>query len=261
VLRSIILCLGTLVRFGRTRESLLLEDLALRQQYVVLKRRHPKPRIGPLDRLLWVAIRCLWSGWKHSLIVVTPETVVRWHRAGFRSYWRLISKARRQVGRRPTPRKDRELIFRVVVENPIWGAPRIHAELLMLGFDLSERTISRWMKRAPRDPEPAKRWLPYYHADRTHLGLSKETPNRRPPSRSLGRILSHNRLGGLYQRYDRAAKAGPTFESPKKEDIHAASARAGSCPKKTACTSHQTLAEFRLSLQTETTDRAMSPRG
>ena len=65
------------------------------------------------------------------------------------------------MGRRPTPRKDRELIFRVVVENPTWGASRIHCELLMLGFDLSERTISRWMKRAPRDPEPAKRWLAF----------------------------------------------------------------------------------------------------
>jgi hypothetical protein len=84
MLRSIILCLGTLVRFGRMRESLLLENPALRQQFVVLKRRHPKPRIGSLDKLLWVAIRRLWSGWKHSLIVVTPETVVRWRRAGFR---------------------------------------------------------------------------------------------------------------------------------------------------------------------------------
>src|SRR5215469_2585719 len=63
------------------------------------------------------------------------------------------------VGRRPTPQEVRELIFRMVAENPTWGAPRIHGELLMLGFDISERTISRWMKRAPKDPEPGKRWL------------------------------------------------------------------------------------------------------
>jgi putative transposase len=90
--------------------------------------------------------------------VVTPETVVRWHRAGFRLYWSWISKARKQIGRKKLSMEVRELIFRMVAENSIWGAPRIHGELLMLGFDVSERTISRWMKRAPRDPEPVKRW-------------------------------------------------------------------------------------------------------
>jgi putative transposase len=89
----------------------------------------------------------------------TPETVGRWHRAGFRLYWKLISKVRTQAGRKQTPKEVRELIFRMVAENPTWGAPRIHGELLMMGFDLSERTISRWMKRAPRNPEPVKRWL------------------------------------------------------------------------------------------------------
>jgi putative transposase len=128
---------------------------------VVLKRRHPKPRIGLFDKLFWVAVRRFWLGWKQSLIVVTPETVVRWHRAGFHLYWRLISKSKTQLGRRPTSQEIRGLIFRMVVENPTWGAPRIHGELLMLGFDLSERTISRWMKRAPRGPEPAKRWLAF----------------------------------------------------------------------------------------------------
>ena len=159
--RFIVLSLGTLVRLLRARRSLLLENLALRQQLAVLKRRHPKPRTGPLDKLFWVAVRRFWSGWKQSLIVVTPETVVRWHRAGFRLYWRLISWARTPVGRRPTSREVRDLIFRMVAENPTWGAPRIHGELLMLGFDLSERTISRWMKRAPRDPQPAQRWLAF----------------------------------------------------------------------------------------------------
>ena len=156
--RFIVLSFGTLVRLLRARRSLLLENLALRQQLAVLKRRHPKPRIGWLDKLFWVAVRRFWAEWKQSLIVVTPATVVRWHRVGFRLYWRLISRARTQVGRRQTSKEVRELIFRMVAENPTWGAPRIHGELLMLGFDLSERTISRWMKRAPRDPEPAKLW-------------------------------------------------------------------------------------------------------
>ena len=159
--RFIVLSLGTLVRLLRARRSLLLENLALRQQLAVLKRRHPSPRIGLLDKLFWVAVRRFWSGWKQSLIVVTPETVVRWHRAGFRLYWRLISRARPQVGRRPTSKEVRELIFQMVAENPTWGAPRIHGELRMLGFDLSERTISRWMKRAPRDSEPGKHWLAF----------------------------------------------------------------------------------------------------
>src|SRR5258707_15511453 len=159
--RFIGLCLGTLVRLLRARRSLLLENLALRQQLAVLKRRHPRPRLDLLDKLFWVAVRRFWSGWQQSLIAVTPETVVRWHRGGFRLYWKLISKVRRPAGRRQTSKEVQELIFRMVVENPTWGAPRIHGELLMLSFDLSERTISPWMKRAPREPEPAQRWLTF----------------------------------------------------------------------------------------------------
>ena len=156
--RFVGLCFGMLVRLFRGRRSLLLENLALRQQLAVLKRRHPRPSLDLFDKLFWVIARRVWSAWKHSLIIVTPETIVRWHRAGFCVYWRLISRVRSQVGRRPTPKEVRELIFRMVVENPTWGAPRIHGELCMLGFELCERTISRWMKRAPRDAEPAKRW-------------------------------------------------------------------------------------------------------
>jgi putative transposase len=127
----------------------------------VFKRKHPRPRLGVLDKLVWVLARRFWSGWKLALVIVTPETVVRWHRAGFRIYWKLISKVKKPMGRRQTPQEVRQLIFRMVGENPTWGAPRIQGELLMLGFDISERTISRWMKRAPRDPEPAKRWLTF----------------------------------------------------------------------------------------------------
>jgi hypothetical protein len=89
-------------------------------------------------------------------------------------YWRLISRVRMQVGRRPTPKDVRELIFQMVAENPTWGAPRIHRELLMLGFDLAERTISRWMKRAPRD------------RDRTAAGTSNPYFASRSKSRNLG---------------------------------------------------------------------------
>jgi len=337
------LCVGLLARSLRYRRRLLFENLELRQQLTVLKRKHPKPRLRAVDKLFWVLARYFWSAWKQSLIVVSPETVVRWHRTGFRMYWSMISKVRKQVGRKRLSREVRELIFRMVAENPIWGAPRIHGELLMLGFDVSERTISRWMKRAPRDPWPAKRWraflenhreaiaamdfftvptitfgvlycffvishdrrlilhfnitkyptsswiiqqlreafpfataprflihdrdakygtevpaairslkinavrtsfespwqngvaerwvgscrselldhvivlnerhlkrllskyVSYYHEDRTHLGLGKGTPACRTRCETFGSVLSHDRLGGLHHRYDRAA--------------------------------------------------------
>ena len=161
MIATIGLLVGPFLRIFRSRRQLLLENLVLRQQSATLKRRHRRARLDLVDKLFWVAVRRFWSGWKQALIIVTPETVVRWHRAGFRLYWRLISRVRKATGRRPTPKEVRELIFRMVAENPTWGAPRIHGELLMLGFDISERTISRWMKRASRDPEPAKRWLAF----------------------------------------------------------------------------------------------------
>src|ERR1700741_3051651 len=158
MLRFVRLFFGTIVRLFRSHRSLLLENLALRQQLSVLKRRRPRPSLSSFDRVLWVVARRVGSAWKQSLLMVPPETVVRWHRAGFLLYWRLVSRITKQPGRRPTRKEVRDLIFRMVAENPTWGAPRIHGELLMLGFDVSERTISRWMKRAPRDPEPVKRW-------------------------------------------------------------------------------------------------------
>src|SRR5271169_3606497 len=152
---------GTMLRVFRTRRNLLLENLVLRQQLTALKRKRPRPRIAALDKLFWVLAQRFWSGWKQALVVVTPDTVVRWHRAGFALYWRAISRARRVFGRKRISKEVRDLIFRVVSDNPTWGAPRIHGELLMLGFDVSERTISRWMRKAPRNPDLAKRWLAF----------------------------------------------------------------------------------------------------
>src|SRR5216684_2046053 len=161
MMSTVLLLAGALLRLFRTRHSLLIENLALRQQLLTLKRRRPRPRLLAFDKFFWVLARRFWSGWEQALIVVSPETVVRWHRAGFALYWRAISRARRMVGRKQVPKEARDLIFRMVAENSTWGAPRIHGELLMLGFDVSERTISRWMRRAPRDPEQAKRWLAF----------------------------------------------------------------------------------------------------
>ena len=141
MLRQLRLLFVTLVRFFRSRRDLLLENMVLRQQLAVLRRRHPQPRFACSDRLLWVILRRIWSGWKQALILVQPETVARWHRAGFKLYWTWISRHRTQSGRKCVSRELRELIFRMVAENTTWGAPRIHGELKMLGFDVSERTV------------------------------------------------------------------------------------------------------------------------
>jgi hypothetical protein len=101
----------------RSRCDLLLEILALRQQLTVLRRLHPQPRFAPSDRLFWVMLRRLWPGWKHALILVQPETVVRWHRAGFKLYWTWLSRHRTRVGRRCVSIELRELLFRMVAEN------------------------------------------------------------------------------------------------------------------------------------------------
>jgi putative transposase len=159
--RILWLLVTTIFRCLHARRTLLLENLVLRQQLAVLKRKHPRPRLRAFNKIFWVLARRFWSGWKQALIVVSPETVVGWHRAGFKLYWRATSRARRVIGRKRISKEVRNLIFRMVAENATWGAPRIHGELLMLGFDVSERTISRWMRRAPRDPEPAKRWLAF----------------------------------------------------------------------------------------------------
>jgi putative transposase len=137
----------------RRIENLLLNNL-VRQKLV-----RPDPL---LDKLFWVVARRFWPRWKETLVLVLPETVARWHRGGFRLYWAILCKARKRVGGgRRISKQIHELIFRMVVENPTWGAPRIHGELLMLGFDVSESTISRGMRRAPRHPEPGKRWLAF----------------------------------------------------------------------------------------------------
>ncbi len=158
MLRSFRLLLCFCARLFRSRHDLLLENLALRQQLLTLKRKNPKPRLSHFDRLFWVIARRLWSNWKKTLVIVTPETVVSWHRAGFRLYWRWRSRHQKAVGRRPLAKELRDLIFQMVIENPTWGAPRIHGELLKLGFDVSERSVSRWVQRAPKNPEPVRRW-------------------------------------------------------------------------------------------------------
>jgi putative transposase len=126
--------------FVRSRTDTALEVLALRQQLGVLNRKRSRPRLGASDRLFWVLLRQLWSRWA-ELIIVNPDTVVGWYRAGFRLYWRW--RSRRRGGRPKISEEIRVLIRRLAQENPDWGAPKIHGELQKLGFVVSERNRMR----------------------------------------------------------------------------------------------------------------------
>src|SRR5438093_3515814 len=135
----------------RTRRSLVLETLALRQQLAVLLRSSPRPRLRTADRLFWVLLYRLWSGWADALALVKPETVIRWHRTGFTRYWTW--KSRRNWQGRPAVSPDvRALIRRMSGVNPLWGAPRIHGELQKLGVALSQATVSKYLARHCRPP-------------------------------------------------------------------------------------------------------------
>jgi putative transposase len=149
--------LTCLSAFFRSRYSLGLEIIALRQQLGIFKRRLPRPRMRIQDRIFWILLRRLWPAWSQVLIIVKPETVVAWHRAGFRLFWRLRSQAK-SLGRPKVDAELRSLIRRMVKENPSWGAPRIHGELLKLGFEVSERTVSRYIRRLSPPEQARKLW-------------------------------------------------------------------------------------------------------
>jgi len=117
--------------------NLALENLALRQQLAIMKRSSKRPQLRPRDRLFWVVLSWFWSGWQEALIVVKPDTVVRWHRKGFKLFWRYKSR-RRGPGRPPIIQDVRNLIRKMAEANPLWGAPRIHGELLKLGIEICE---------------------------------------------------------------------------------------------------------------------------
>jgi hypothetical protein len=153
-MQTIVIILVAFVReMAMSRATLQLENIALRQQVAVLKRERPRPRprLHPLDRVFWVFLSRLWPRWKDALVIVKPETVVGWHRLGFRLFWKWKS-CHGKPGRPRTSREIRELIQRMSRENPLWGAPRIHGELLKLGIDVSQATVTRYMVRHPKPP-------------------------------------------------------------------------------------------------------------
>ena len=221
---SILAAIG--VFFGG-RSDTALEVLALREQVAVLKRKRPRPPLNSLDRLFWTTLRRVWSRWTDVLVIVKPGTVVGWRRAGFRLYWRWRCHPR---GGRPTITDEiGGLIRRLAQENPDWGAPKIHGELFKLAFVVSERTVARYLRRVRRRGDSGKRWLAflrnhrevialeerhllrlvrdcvsYYHQDRIHDSLDKDTPDRRPVEpkpAAKETVISMPRLGGPHHRY------------------------------------------------------------
>ena len=150
---TIICSLFSSIRQGfRTRAALHAEILALRHQLLVLQRssRGHRLRLARPDRLLWVWLAHFWSGWRSALIIVKPETVIAWHQKGFRRYGRW--KSRHRVGRPAVSREVIDLIRKMSLVNPRWGAPRIHGELLKLGFELSQATLAKYMVRHRKPP-------------------------------------------------------------------------------------------------------------
>ena len=133
------------------RLLLVSENLALRQQLLVLRRSSSRPRLRHRDRLFWIALSQLWREWRSILVIVKPETVVKWHRQGFKCYCRWKSRSRR-VGRPRIDREIRDLIRRMSRENRTWGVPRIQAELHLLGYEVAESTVAKYRVRIRKPP-------------------------------------------------------------------------------------------------------------
>ena len=148
----------------RSRARLEAEILVLRQQINVLRRKSPKrPAFSNIDRLLLVWLSRLVPTTLEALTVVRPETVIRWHRAGFRAYWRFRSRPR--GGRPKMPLDIRQLVRDMSVANPLWGAPRIHGELLKLGIEVGQTTVAKYTARGRRPPSQGWRTFLRNHAD------------------------------------------------------------------------------------------------
>src|ERR1019366_2332332 len=141
-------------------------ELALRQQLAVYKRNSKRPRLNRSDRAFWITLASVWNGWRRVLVLVHPDTVVRWQGQRFRRYWAQLScKPRRKVGRPSIGKPIRSLIQTMARANSLWRAPRIHGELLKRGIKISERTVSRILRTVKR--LPSQSWKTFLQ---NHLG-------------------------------------------------------------------------------------------
>jgi putative transposase len=139
----------------KSTSQVRLENIFLRKQLEILARTSTRPRLRSSDRFFFSVMTDAFNSWKETLLVLKPETVVRWHQQGFRLYWRWRSRS--EAGRPKIPQAQINLIKQMANDNPLWGAPRIHGEMLKLGFDISESTVLRYMpKKAPRTTK--QRW-------------------------------------------------------------------------------------------------------
>jgi len=159
------LILSIVTSIFKNRADLVAENVALRHQLSCLIHRGPWPKLRPVDRVFWVLLSRFWNGWRESLVMVKPATVVAWHRKGFKLFWRWKSR-KRGVGRPQISVEVRRLIIEMAEMNVGWGAPRIHGELLKLGVEISEITVSRYMPKRPPPAASRQRWSTFL---RNHL--------------------------------------------------------------------------------------------
>ena len=158
------LILGVLTSLFKSRATLETEILILRQQINVLRRRAPKrPQLNNTDRFLFVWLYHWFPSVLDAIAIVRPETIIRWHRAGFRAYWRW--RSRNHTGRPKVSAELRTLIGEMSRANPLWGAPHIHGELLKLGFEIAQSTVARYMCRSRLPPSQGWRTFLHNHAD------------------------------------------------------------------------------------------------
>jgi len=151
------LLLSIVVSLFKNQSVLAMENLALRQQLSIYHHSKKRPKIRFRDRLFWILASRHWKKWKNALIIVKPETVIGWHRKGFKLYWTWKSR-KRGPGRPKISIEIRNLIKIMANENPTWGAPRIHGELLALGIEIHETTVSNYLKRFRAGKPPSQTW-------------------------------------------------------------------------------------------------------
>jgi len=163
MLNSLFLAIRFLILIFGGHKHVALENIALRHQLAVFTREKKRPRLRNRDRWFWIALKKLWKDWRTALEFVRPETVTGWQSKRFKRYWWRLSQSKKP-GRPPMCLEIRKLVRTMAAANPIWGAPRIHGELLKLGFEISERTVSRLM---PKDRKPTQTWMTFL---RNHVG-------------------------------------------------------------------------------------------
>ncbi len=166
-MKSLVLLLFEFFRLlFKSNQGLIIENLLLKQQIIILKRRNKRPKLKNIDRIILVWISKLWNDWKSAIIIVKPKTVIGWHRKGFKLYWKWKS---RRAGR---PKIDWELIKlvrKLQKENPTWSAQRIQGELGKLGFSVCENTVAKYMRRPKSDDGKQQQWLTFLRNHTKHI--------------------------------------------------------------------------------------------